>query len=216
MHSGDSIAVYPAYNLNGTMTQRLIEVTRNIALELGTVGLINIQYIVYHNEVYVIEANPRASRTVPYISKVTGVPMVDLAVRAMLGEKLKDMGYGTGLYRQSPYYAVKVPCFSFEKLPDVDTHMGPEMKSTGEVLGIGTNLQEAIYKGMVAAGYRMSHRGGLLITVRDVDKPEAVDVARRYAKLGFSLYATPGTARVLRDHGLYAATVKKEAMVHML
>jgi len=216
VHSGDSIAVYPAYNLNGTMTQRLIEVTKNIALELGTLGLINIQYIVYHNEVYVIEANPRASRTVPYISKVTGVPMVDLAVRCMLGEKLRDMGYGIGLYRQSPYYAVKVPCFSFEKLPDVDTHMGPEMKSTGEVLGIGANLQESIFKGMVAAGYTMSRRGGLLITVRDVDKPEAVDVARRYAALGFSLYATPGTAKVLRDHGLYAATVKREGMVKML
>ena len=216
VHSGDSIAVYPAFNINGSMVQRLIEVTKAIALELGTVGLINIQYIVYHNEIYVIEANPRASRTVPYISKVTGVPMVDLAVRAMLGEKLRDMGYGTGLYRQSPYYAVKVPCFSFEKLPDVDTHMGPEMKSTGEVLGIGTNLQEAIYKGLVAAGYRMSHRGGLLLSVRDVDKPEAVDVARRYAELGFSLYATPGTAKALRDHGLYAATVKKDAMVKML
>ncbi len=216
VHSGDSIAVYPAYNINGSMVQRLIEVTRAIALELGTVGLINIQYIVYHNEVYVIEANPRASRTVPYISKVTGVPMVDLAVRAMLGEKLRDMGYGTGLYRQSPYYAVKVPCFSFEKLPDVDTHMGPEMKSTGEVLGLGTNLQEAIYKGLVAAGYKMSHRGGLLISVRDVDKPEAVDTARRYAELGFNLYATPGTAKALREHGLYAATVKKDAMVRML
>ncbi len=216
VHSGDSIAVYPAFNINGSMVQRLIEVTKAIALELGTVGLINIQYIVYHNEIYVIEANPRASRTVPYISKVTGVPMVDLAVRAMLGEKLRDMGYGTGLYRQSPYYAVKVPCFSFEKLPDVDTHMGPEMKSTGEVLGIGTNLQEAVYKGLVAAGYKMSHRGGLLLTVRDVDKPEAVDVARRYAELGFNLYATPGTAKALRDHGLYAATVKKDAMVKML
>ena len=178
IHSGDSIAVYPAWNLTGAMTQRLIEVTRQIALELGTLGLINIQYIVYHNEVYVIEANPRASRTVPYISKVTGVPMVDLAVRAMLGEKIRDMGYGTGLYRQSPYYAVKVPCFSFEKLADVDTHLGPEMKSTGEVLGIGTNLQEAIFKGLVAAGYKMRHQGGILVSVRDKDKPEAIDCAR--------------------------------------
>ena len=216
VHSGDSIAVYPAWNLNGMMVRRLIEVTRAIALELGTVGLINIQYIVYHNEVFVIEANPRASRTVPYISKVTGVPMVDLAVRAMLGEKLKDMGFGTGLYRQSPYYAVKVPCFSFEKLADVDTHLGPEMKSTGEVLGIGTNLQEAIYKGLVAAGYRMSHRGGVLVSVRDVDKMEAVDTARRFAELGFRLFATPGTAKCLNDHGLYAATVQKENMEHML
>ena len=216
VHSGDSIAVYPAWNLTGTIYQRLIEVTRAIALELGTVGLINIQYIVYHNEVYVIEANPRASRTVPYISKVTGVPMVDLAVRAMLGEKLKDMGYGTGLYRQSPYYAVKVPCFSFEKLADVDTHLGPEMKSTGEVLGLGTNLQEAIYKGLVAAGYKMKHQGGLLVTVRDVDKPEAVETARRFAQLGFNLFATPGTAKALEDHGLYAATVRKEGLDKVL
>jgi len=193
-----------------------VEVTRLIALELGTVGLINIQYIVYHNEVYVIEANPRASRTVPYISKVTGVPMVDLAVRAMLGEKIKDMGFGTGLYRQSPYFAVKVPCFSFEKLADVDTHLGPEMKSTGEVLGLGTNLQEAIYKGLVAAGYKMRHQGGLLVSVRDVDKTEVVDVVRRFAQLGFNLFATPGTAKTLLEHGLYAATVKNEAMERML
>ncbi len=216
VHSGDSIAVYPAWNLTGAMVQRLIEVTKLIALELGTIGLINIQYIVYHNEVYVIEANPRASRTVPYISKVTGVPMVDLAVRAMLGEKIKDMGYGTGLYRQSPYYAVKVPCFSFEKLADVDTHLGPEMKSTGEVLGLGTNLQEAIYKGLVAAGFRMRHQGGLLISVRDKDKPEAADVARKFANLGFNLFATPGTAKALLAHGLYAATVKREAVERML
>ena len=216
VHSGDSMAVYPAWNLNGTLYQRLVDTTRAIALELNTVGLINIQYVIYHNEVYVIEANPRASRTVPYISKVTGVPMVDLAVRAMLGEKIKDMGYGTGLYRQSPYYAVKVPCFSFEKLADVDTHLGPEMKSTGEVLGIGTNLQEAIYKGMVAAGYKMKHTGGLLVTVRDQDKSEAVDTARKFAELGFSLFATPGTAKALRDHGLYAATVRHDMMEKML
>ena len=216
IHSGDSIAVYPAWNLTGAMTQRLIEVTRQIALELGTLGLINIQYIVYHNEVYVIEANPRASRTVPYISKVTGVPMVDLAVRAMLGEKFRDMGYGTGLYRQSPYYAVKVPCFSFEKLADVDTHLGPEMKSTGEVLGIGTNLQEAIFKGLVAAGYKMRHQGGILVSVRDKDKPEAIDCARKFAKLGFNIFATPGTARAMQEHGLYAAVVKKEAQEKML
>ena len=217
VHSGDSIAVYPAWNLTGAMYQRLVEVTKQIALELGTLGLINIQYIVYHNEVYVIEANPRASRTVPYISKVTGVPMVDLAVRAMLGEKIKDMGYGTGLYRQSPYFAVKVPCFSFEKLADVDTHLGPEMKSTGEVLGLGTNLQEAIYKGLVAAGYKMRHNaGGVLISVRDKDKFEALEVARKFAKLGFTIFATTGTAKALLEHGVYAAVVKHESMVSML
>ncbi len=216
VHSGDSIAVYPAWNLTGAMYQRLVEVTRQIALELGTLGLINIQYIVYHNEVYVIEANPRASRTVPYISKVTGVPMVDLAVRAMLGEKIKDMGYGTGLYRQSPYYAVKVPCFSFEKLADVDTHLGPEMKSTGEVLGLGTNLQEAIYKGLVAAGYKMRQGGGVLISVRDKDKFEAVGVARKFQELGFNIFATTGTAKMLLEHGVYSAVVKHESMEQML
>ncbi|MGN0754765.1 MAG: carbamoyl-phosphate synthase large subunit [Aristaeellaceae bacterium] len=216
VHSGDSIAVYPAWNLTGAMYQRLVEVTRQIALELGTLGLINIQYIVYHNEVYVIEANPRASRTVPYISKVTGVPMVDLAVRAMLGEKIRDMGYGTGLYRQSPYFAVKVPCFSFEKLADVDTHLGPEMKSTGEVLGLGTNLQEAIYKGLVAAGYKMRQGGGVLISVRDKDKNEAVDIARKFQALGFNIFATPGTARVLLEHGVYSAVVKHASMEQML
>ncbi len=216
VHSGDSIAVYPAWNLTGAMYQRLVEVTRQIALELGTLGLINIQYIVYHNEVYVIEANPRASRTVPYISKVTGVPMVDLAVRAMLGEKIRDMGYGTGLYRQSPYFAVKVPCFSFEKLADVDTHLGPEMKSTGEVLGLGTNLQEAIYKGLVAAGYKMRQGGGVLISVRDKDKLEAVGVARKFQALGFNIFATTGTARLLLEHGVYSAVVKHESMENML
>ena len=216
VHSGDSIAVYPAWNLTGAMYQRLVEVTRQIALELGTLGLINIQYIVYHNEVYVIEANPRASRTVPYISKVTGVPMVDLAVRAMLGEKIKDMGYGTGLYRQSPYFAVKVPCFSFEKLADVDTHLGPEMKSTGEVLGLGTNLQEAIYKGLVAAGYKMRQGGGVLISVRDKDKVEAVGVARKFQELGVNIFATTGTAQTLLQHGVYSAVVKHESMEQML
>ena len=216
VHSGDSIAVYPAWNLTGAMYQRLVEVTRQIALELGTLGLINIQYIVYHNEVYVIEANPRASRTVPYISKVTGVPMVDLAVRAMLGEKIKDMGYGTGLYRQSPYFAVKVPCFSFEKLADVDTHLGPEMKSTGEVLGLGTNLQEAIYKGLVAANYKMRQGGGVLISVRDKDKVEAVGVARKFQELCFNIFATTGTAKTLLEHGVYSAVVKHEAMEQML
>ena len=216
VHSGDSIAVYPAWNLSGAVTKRLVEATGAIAMELQTIGLINIQYVVYHNEVYVIEANPRASRTVPYISKVTGVPVVDLAVRCMLGEKLPDMGYGTGLYHQSPYYAVKVPAFSFEKLKDVDTHLGPEMKSTGEVLGVGRTLEEALYKGMVAAGYQMKHTGGVLVSVRDSDKAEAVDIVRRYSSLGFSIYATPGTAKALMAHGLNAHTVKHSLMERLL
>ena len=134
IHSGDSIAVYPAWNLPDEMVNRIVECSKNLAVSLKTKGLVNIQYLIYHGELYVIEVNPRSSRTIPYISKVTGVPMVELATRAMLGEKLSDMGYGTGLYPHSPYTAVKVPVFSFEKLIDVDNHLGPEMKSTGEVL----------------------------------------------------------------------------------
>ena len=216
VHSGDSIAVYPAWNLSGFVAQRIIGATRSIALELLTVGLVNIQYVIFHNEIYVIEANPRASRTIPYISKVTGVPMVDLAVRAMMGEKLSEMGYGTGLYKQSPYYAVKVPAFSFEKLQDVDTHLGPEMKSTGEALGIGSTLEEAMYKGLVAAGFGMRRDGGMFMTVCDADKAEVVDTARRYLSLGLSLYATPGTAQVLVNHGLSAAVVRREMVENML
>ena len=208
VHSGDSIAAYPA-RLNGRITERLIECTRTLALALETKGLINIQYVVYNNEVYVIEANPRASRTIPYISKVTGVPVVELATRAMLGERLADMGYGTGLYRRSIYSAYKVPVFSFEKLTDVDTHLGPEMKSTGEVLGIGRTPEEAMYKGLVAAGYKLQHSGGVLLTVRDTDKPEIADVARGFAELGFKLYASEGTAQVLERVGLSVTTVRK-------
>ncbi len=209
VHSGDSIAVYPAWNLTGPVTQRLIDCTRTLALALSTRGLINIQYVIYENEVYVIEANPRASRTIPYISKVTGLPVVDIATRAMLGEKLRDMGYGTGLYRQSVFSAVKVPVFSFEKLADVDTHLGPEMKSTGEVLGIGRVMEEAIYKGLLAAGYKMATEGGVLITVRDRDKAEVVPIARQFRELGFALYATQGTYEALTRAGIEARAVGK-------
>lgn len=209
IHSGDSIAVYPAYNLNGELTEKIIDYSRNLALALNTRGLINIQYVIHAGEVYVIEVNPRSSRTIPYISKVTGVPMVELATRAMLGEKLRDMEYGTGLYKIPPYVAVKVPVFSFEKLSDVDVHLGPEMKSTGEVLGIGKSLQEALYKGLVAAGYTMVKQGGVLITVRDSDKPEIIDIAKKYAEMGFVLYATGGTAGVMKEAGLKVNIVKK-------
>ncbi len=209
IHSGDSIAVYPAWNINDILTEKIVAQSRQLALALKTKGLVNIQYLIYHNDVYIIEVNPRSSRTVPYISKVTGVPMVDLAVRAMLGEKLKDMGFGTGLYRLSPYVAVKVPVFSFEKLVDVDTHLGPEMKSTGEVLGIARTLDEALYKGLVAAGYKMKKSGGVLLTVRSTDQYEIADTARRYAELGFRLYATEGTAQTIRDSGMDVTTVNK-------
>ena len=209
VHSGDSIAVYPAWNLNGPLIERIIDHSRQLALALQTRGLINIQYVIYENEIFVIEVNPRSSRTVPYISKVTGVPMVDLATRAMLGERLSDMGFGTGLYRTPPYVAVKVPVFSFEKLADVDTLLDPEMKSTGEVLGIGKTRDEALYKGLVAAGYKMKRRGGLLVTVRDSDKSEITDAVRKFADLGFTVYATKGTAQAIRDAGMAVTEVKK-------
>ena len=209
VHSGDSIAVYPAWNLNGPLIERVIDHSKRLALALDTRGLINIQYVIYENEIYVIEVNPRSSRTVPYISKVTGVPMVDLATRAMLGEKLTDMGFGTGLYQTPPYVAVKVPVFSFEKLADVDILLDPEMKSTGEVLGIGKTRDEALYKGLVAAGYNMKRRGGLLVTVRDSDKGEITDAVRKFVELGFCVYATKGTAKAIRDAGMEATEVGK-------
>lgn len=209
IHSGDSIAVYPAWNIDDDMREKIIDCTRRLALALKTVGLINIQYLIIDRELYVIEANPRSSRTVPYISKVTGVPMVELATRCMLGEKLSGLGFGTGLYRKSPYVAVKVPVFSFEKLGNVDTMLGPEMKSTGEVLGIATTREEALYKGLRAAGYHMDKSGGVLVTVRDRDKAEILHIVRKFADLGFTIYATAGTAAACRRVGIDAVTVGK-------
>ncbi len=209
IHSGDSIAVYPAWNITDDIIEKIIDQSAKLALSMKTLGLVNIQYLIYKNDLYVIEVNPRSSRTVPYISKVTGVPMVELATRAMLGEKLKDMGYGTGLYRKSSYYAVKVPVFSFEKLINVDTHLGPEMKSTGEVLGIASSLEEALYKGLVGAGYRMNRDGAVLITVRDRDKQDVAEIARGFRQLGFELYATEGTARAIESEGMTVHHVDK-------
>ncbi len=154
IHSGDSIALYPG-DFSPEIEEKIVRQSTDLALALGTKGLVNIQYLIYQNELYIIEANPRSSRTVPYLSKVSGVPMIELATRAMLGEQVRNLGYGIGLYRKPDYYAVKVPVFSFEKLMDVDTHLGPEMKSTGEVLGIAATRQEAIFKGMAAAGWKM-------------------------------------------------------------
>ena len=209
VHSGDSIAVYPAFNVSDEMTEKIIDHTRKLATALDTKGLVNIQYLIYEGELYVIEVNPSSSRTVPYISKVTGVPLVDLATRAMLGDKIADMGYGTGLYKSASYVAVKVPVFSFEKLANVDNHLGPEMKSTGEVLGLASTLEEALYKGLLAAGYRMKRNGGVFITVRNSDKGEISDTARRFYELGFKIYATKGTAEILRKSEIPAAVVQK-------
>ena len=209
IHSGDSISVYPAQTLSQKVRATIIDYTGRLARALKVVGLVNIQYVVYNGEVYVIEVNPRSSRTVPYISKVANVPMVDLATKVMLGEKLADLGYGTGLYPQGDYVAVKVPVFSFEKLHDVDIQLGPEMKSTGEVLGIAKTFEEALYKGLVAAGYKMKKEGGVLISVKDGDKQEIIEVADRFERLGFTIYATAGTAKTLNSNMIAANVVRK-------
>jgi carbamoyl-phosphate synthase large subunit len=211
VHSGDSIAVYPPFSIGDRMLQTIVACSEKLTLALGTKGLVNIQYLIYRGELYVIELNPRASRTVPYISKVTGVPMVDLAARVMVGQPLKSLGYGTGLYRRPPYVAVKVPVFSFEKIADANAALSPEMKSTGEVLGVGKNLQEALFKGLISAGYHVekhSH-GGVLISVNRRDQPEIVDIARRLDELGFRLYATEGTAREIARLGTDVTVVGK-------
>ncbi len=213
VHSGDSIAVYPPYNLNDMMLNKVCDISQKLALSLGTKGLVNIQYLIYQNELYVIEVNPRASRTIPYISKVTGVPMVELATKIMVGSTLNELGYQTGLYRTPPYYAVKVPVFSFEKLNDVNSKLGPEMKSTGEVLGVGKNLIEALFKGLVSAGFKTDfHKKdthGVLITVTKQDRFEIVNLAKKLDDLGAKIWATPETARAIESLGINVAVVNK-------
>lgn len=214
VHSGDSISVYPSQTLSARIKNTLIDYTGRLARALEVVGLVNIQYVIYNDEVYVIEVNPRSSRTVPYISKVTGVPMVDIATKIMLGHKLSEMGYGTGLYPVGDYVAVKVPVFSFEKLHDVDTALGPEMKSTGEVLGIAHTFEEALLKGLTAAGYKLGRKkdGAVLITVKNSDQLEVLEIAEKFEKLGFTLYATPGCATVLNRNMIATNSVRKMEM----
>ena len=212
VHSGDSIAVYPPYNLSDKFLDKICSCSEKLALALGTKGLVNIQYLIYEDELYVIEVNPRASRTVPYISKVTNVPMVDLASKVMLGQTLSSLGYGTGLYRTPPYFAAKVPVFSFEKLGDANSILGPEMKSTGEVLGIGKTMAEALFKGLTAAGFtvpQMHGRGshGVLISVEDNDYQEIISLAKRLYDLGLRLYATSGTANAIAQLGIEVTSV---------
>ncbi len=209
VHSGDSIAVYPPYSITDRMIETIVDCSTRLALALGTRGLVNIQYLIYQGELYVIEVNPRASRTVPYISKVTGVPMVDLASRVMVGQRLRDTGYGSGLWRTPPYYTVKVPVFSFEKLNDANTYLGPEMKSTGEVLGIGKTLAEALFKGITASGKRfghpsVGHPANVLLSIGARDQLEAVSLAKKLDDLGYTLYATPETAESVRSLGIEA------------
>ncbi|GAB6138494.1 carbamoyl-phosphate synthase large subunit [Halanaerobaculum tunisiense] len=209
VHSGDSIAVYPAQNLSAELEAKIEEYTTKLVRSMDVKGLVNIQCVIHDNQVYVIEVNPRSSRTIPYLSKVTGVPMVKLATKAMLGTKLEDMDYPTGLVPQQDHVAVKVPVFSFSKLTKVDTNLGPEMKSTGEVLGVDEDYEKALYKGFVGAGMDIPAEGTILATVADKDKAEAIPYIKEFAQLGFNIVATKGTAQALREEGLEVEETKK-------
>lgn len=215
VHSGDSISVYPYYSLPVSVADTLVDYTKRISKALNVVGLVNIQYAWDGEDVYVIEVNPRASRTVPILSKVTGIPMIRLAVNAMLGGKLADMGYGTGLAPNRGLHAVKVPVFSSEKLADMDVALGPEMKSTGEVLGLDTNFEHAIYKGFAASGIRIPTAGNIYVSLRDSEKTErAAAVFEKYKNQGFSLYGSAGTAAYLRQFGIPIGLLSEEAVLH--
>ena len=209
IHSGDSISVYPAQTISQRAKDTIAEYTRRLAKALHVVGMINIQFIVCGEEVYVIEVNPRSSRTVPYISKVTGIPIVPLATKVILGYKLKDMGYTPGLQPEAKHIAIKMPVFSFEKIRGADISLGPEMKSTGECLGIAENFNEALYKAFIGAGIKLPKYKNMIITVKDEDQQEVVPIARRFEALGYRIYATRGTARVLKENGIKAIRTNK-------
>ena len=215
VHSGDSIAVYPPINLEDKHRELILKHTKNMAKHLNVIGLINAQYILYNDDIYVIEVNPRSSRTIPYISKVTGVPIIDLATKVMLGQKLKDLGYGTGIYKEADYYAVKAPVFSFEKLTDVDTGLGPEMKSTGEVLGLAETYPQALLKAFKGCGLRVPKRGSrVIVTVKDEDKPEMIGIARGFEEMGIEIYATSGTCDALTAAGIACKRVNRVSQSH--
>ena len=209
VHSGDSISVYPTQTISEEHQKKIIDYTEKIAKELNVIGVLNIQFIISKGEVYIIEVNPRSSRTVPYISKVTNLPVIDIATRVILGEKLKDIGYGTGIYKRSDHIAIKMPVFSFEKIKNADTSLGPEMKSTGEVLGVSTNFSDALMKAFIASGINIPRKGSVLITVRDKDKEEMLPLAKKLYNKGFEIYATKGTAMLLRNNGIEAKVVEK-------
>ncbi len=209
IHSGDSISVYPAKSITEKTKQTIEEYTRRLAHSLHVIGLINIQFIVCGEEVYVIEVNPRSSRTVPYISKVTGIPIVPLATKVIIGHKIKELGYTPGMQPEAAYFAVKMPVFSFEKIRDADISLGPEMKSTGECLGIAKTFDEALYKAFLGAGIKLPKFNNMILTVRDEDKPEAVEIGRRFAEIGYRIFATEGTAKALKDGGVKAIAVNK-------
>lgn len=209
VHSGDSISVYPAHTITDDIKAKITDYTERLARALHVKGMINIQFIVMDGEVYVIEVNPRSSRTVPYISKVTGIPIVDLATKVIIGHTIKELGYEPGLQPEADYIAIKMPVFSFEKLRGAEISMGPEMKSTGECLGIGKTFNEALYKAFLGAGVNVEKYKQMIMTVADKDKPEAVDVAKRFATLGYKIYATRSTAKYLQEHGVDALWVNK-------
>ena len=209
IHSGDSISVYPARTISETAKKTIEEYTRRLAKSLHVLGMINIQFIVCGEGVYVIEVNPRSSRTVPYISKVTGIPIVPLAAKVILGHKLKDLGYTPGLQPEAKYYAVKMPVFSFEKIRGADISLGPEMKSTGECLGISESFNEALYKAFLGAGINLPKHKNMIITVRDEDKQDIIPIAKRFSDLGYKIYATRSTAKVLNENGVKAVRTNK-------
>ena len=209
IHSGDSVSVYPAKSLTTDIQAVITDYTRRLARALHVRGLINIQFIVCEGRVYVIEVNPRSSRTVPYISKVTGIPIIELAVKVMNGAKLSELGYGTGLAPAGKYYAVKMPVFSFEKIRGAEISLGPEMKSTGECLGIAGDFVEALYKAFLGAGVRLPKYKKMILSVRDQDKEEAVEIGRRFSSLGYQIYATQGTHQALEEVGVMSQKVGK-------
>lgn len=209
VHSGDSIAVYPPQSISSTLQQKIVEITTKIALELQVVGVINIQYVIYKDEVYVIEVNPRSSRTVPFLSKVTNIPMANVATRLIMGQKLKNLGYEGGLWPEDEYVSVKVPVFSFAKLRRVDTTLGPEMKSTGEVMGRDLNYAKALYKGLIGSGMKIPPTGSIIVTVADKDKDEAVEIVKGFYKLGYKIVATGGTEKSLVAAGMEVTHVNK-------
>ena len=209
IHSGDSISVYPAQSISEVTKRKIEEYTKRLAKALHVIGMINIQFIVCGEEVYVIEVNPRSSRTVPYISKVTGIPIVPLATQVIIGHKLKELGYTPGLQKEADYIAIKMPVFSFEKIRGADISLGPEMKSTGECLGIAKTFNEALYKAFLGAGVNLPKYKNMIMTVRDDDKPEAVEIGRRFRALGYRIFATRGTADYLNEHGVKAIAIKK-------
>ncbi len=209
VHSGDSISVYPAHTITPQVKETIAEYTRRLAKALHVKGLINIQFIAVGEEVFVIEVNPRSSRTVPYISKVTGIPIVDLATEVIIGKTIRELGYEPGLQREAEYVAVKMPVFSFEKIRGAEISLGPEMKSTGECLGIAKTFNEALYKAFLGAGIDLPKHKRMIITVKDADKGEAIEIGRRFAKLGYTIYATRSTAKALNDAGVKANKVNK-------